>query len=357
MIKKILLGFAGLVGLVLLYLLFWPVPIDPDSWTPPKMPELTGVYKPNNRLTEMKKLGEGAGIGPEAIAFDSQGRIYTGVKDGRILRFQSDGSQPSEFCNTKGRPLGLKFDSAGNLVIADALKGLISVAPDGTISVLTNSVNGMPIKFADDLAIASDGMIFFSDASRKFSYDDLMSDLLEHRPNGSLLAYNPKTRQTTVLLDDLYFANGIAISPDQSFVLINETWKYRVRRYWLSGTKKGQSEIFLDNLPGLPDNITYNGKGTFWIALVQGPDTRRTIDSLLPKPFIRKLILRLPEFLSPAATLVGFVIGVNMNAEVVHNLQDPTGKTFAEITSVIEHDNMLYFGSLSEDAIGLIPAP
>ncbi len=99
---------------------------------------------------------------------------------------------------------------------------------------------------------------------------------------------------TKIVLEGLSFANGVAMSPDQTFVLVCETWRYRIHRYWLVGPKKGQSDIFIDNLPGFPDNITSSGKGTFWLALVFGPETRQQLDTLLSKPFLRKVILRLP---------------------------------------------------------------
>ena len=90
--RKILIGFAAIVVLLLIYLLFWPVPIDPAAWTPPEAPTKTGVYEPNTRLASVEKIGVGAGVGPEDVAIDSQGRIYGGMQDGRILRFQADGS-------------------------------------------------------------------------------------------------------------------------------------------------------------------------------------------------------------------------------------------------------------------------
>src|SRR5512138_1400198 len=109
------IGFVlgpGLV-LILLYLLFWPVAINPASWTPPDMPPLIGVYQENNQLAVVARLGIGAGIGPEDIAFDSQGFIYSGMADGNILRFRPDDSNPEIFVNTGGRPLGLAFDAHG----------------------------------------------------------------------------------------------------------------------------------------------------------------------------------------------------------------------------------------------------
>src|ERR1051325_755241 len=111
----------------------------------------------------------------------------------------------------------------------------------------------------NDLDVAADGTIYFTDGSSKFALANYKADILEHQGNGRLLAYDPKTKTTRTLMKDLCFANGVAVSPDQSFLLVVETGKYRIHRYWLNGPKQGQSEIFIKNLPGFPDGISSNG--------------------------------------------------------------------------------------------------
>lgn len=350
LLRLIITVVAGLIG----YLLLWPVPIDPVAWNPPPEPELTGVYAQNSELAKIQRLQD-SGFAPEDVAIDSQDRIYTGVEDGHIFRFHSDGTQPEVFSHTYGRPLGLKFDHHENLIVADALKGLLSIAPDGSITPLSNQADGMPFQFTDDLDIAADGTIYFTDASYKYPPADLKADFLEHRPNGRLLAYDPKTRQTRAVLRDLYFANGVAVSSDQSFVLVNETSTYTIKRVWLKGNRQGQSETFIDNLPGFPDGITASGRGTFWLAIVNRRDS--TLDFLLRHPFLRKVVLRLPGYLQPAAKRYAFVLELDANGKVIRNLQDPSSQCFAEIANVVEHKGNLYFGSIGESTIGRMPLP
>jgi sugar lactone lactonase YvrE len=352
----ILSVLAGLVAIILLYLLFWPVPIKPAAWRPPEVPTMTGIYEPNKLLANVERLGTGAGFAPETAIVDDQGRIYAGMQDSRILRFQKDGSQPEVLAETGGRPLGFRFDLEGNLVVCDAFKGLLSIDQGGSVSVLSTEAEGVPIHFANDLDIASDGRIFFSDSTSRFPIDKFMLDMMEHRPSGRLLAFDPKTNSTRILLDNLYFANGVAVSPDQTFVLVVESWEYRIQRYWLEGPKKGESEIFIDNVPGFPDNITSNGKDLFWLAIIQGPETRRSLDVLLPKPFFRKLMMRVPLIKPPVPLRDSLILGLDMDGRVVFNLQDPEGN-FAQITNVTEFDGKLYLGSISESSIGRIPVP
>jgi sugar lactone lactonase YvrE len=345
---------ALIVALIILYLLCWPVSISPAAWTPPPAPPPSGQYQSNSRLAGTQRLDTG-GFAPEDIALDAQGRIYGSLADGRIVRLQPDGTHPESFSNTHGRPLGLIFDRAANLIVADAIKGLLSIRPDGAVTVLSVEANGVPFRCPNDVDVAVDGTIYFTDASSKFPLSSFTLDLLEHQPNGRLLAYDPKLEITRVVLDHLHFANGVAVSPDQSFVLVVETGEYRVHRVWLTGPKQGQSDIFIDNLPGFPDGILSNGRDKFWLALITPRDA--VLDKLLPHPFLRKIVARLPEFLQPAPKRFSFVLGLDLNGQVVANLQDGSRECFAEIANVVERNGTLYFGSIGESAIGRIPLP
>lgn len=337
------------------YLLLWPVPISPAAWIPPQAPLLSGPYAQNSRLAGVERLDAGGAFAPEDIALDAAGRIYGSTEDGRIIRLQPDGTRAEVFANTAGRPLGLIFDQAGNLIVADAIKGLLSISPAGSVVILSTTANSVPFRCANDLDVAADGTIYFTDASSKYPLAIFTADLLEHQGNGRLLAYDPKAKTTRVVLGDLVFANGVAISPDQSFVLVVETGKYRVHRVWLSGPRQGQADIFIDNLPGFPDGILANGKDKFWLALVTPRDP--VFDRLLPHPWLRKVVMRLPALLQPAPKRYSFVLGLDMKGGVVANLQDGSKECYAEIANVVERNGRLYFGSIGEAAVGSIAVP
>jgi len=350
LLKRLCLLVGLLVAAALIYLLLAPTKIDPVAWQPPAAPSLTGPYQQNSRLSSIQRLSLGEGREPEDVALDNAGRIYGGFNDGRIMQLQADGSQPRLFADTHGRPLGLVFDSQQNLVVADALKGLLSINPNGDITTLASDADGASFGCLNDLDVAADGTIYFTEASNKFPMKEFTSDILEHRPNGRLLAYDPNTHKSRTILRGIHFANGVAVSPDQSFVLVNETGQYRVLRVWLTGPKQGQSDVFLDNLPGFPDGISSNGKDKFWLALVT--PRNKVLDSVLPHPFLRKMIYRLPKFLQPKPERYSFVIALDNTGHVVENLQDPSANCFAEIANVVERNGSLYFGSIGENAIG-----
>ena len=352
--KRLLRLFLGLFLALLGYLLFWPVSLDPAAWTPPPAPSLDAPpYAGGPSLAGAERFSTlPFGQGPEDVAVDSLGRVYGGLLSGEILRYAPDGSQPEVFAHTGGRPLGLAWDSAGNLIVADAHQGLLSVDPQGQVTVLTTAAEGRPFGITDDVDVARDGKMYFSDASDKFSVGDYRSDLLEHRPHGRLLVYDPATGTTRVLLDSLYFANGVALSSDQQAVLVTETGAYRVQRYWIAGPRAGQHEVLIDNLPGFPDGISCNGRDRYWVALANPRNA--ALDAVLPYPFLRKVLDRLPLWLQPQEVRYGLLLGLNLEGQVVETRQDPAG-TFAPVTSVEEVGGMLYLGSLSDTAWARLP--
>lgn len=349
--RALILSVGLIIAIGLAYLLFAPVPINPGAWNPPVAPTLTGQYQQNTRLAPVEKLTLGDGHKPEDVALDADGKIYGGFEDGRIMVLQPDGTQPRVFANTGGRPLGLIFDRSGNLVVADAVKGLLSVNKTGEIKVLAEAADGVRFTSLNDLDIGADGTIYFTEASQRYPMSQFTEDLLEHQPNGRLLALSPQAQKPRTLLEDLYFANGVAVSPDQSFLLVAETGKYRIRRVWLKEPKMGQNDIFIENLPGFPDGISSNGRDKFWLALVT-PRQALFDRILLPYPFLRKIVIRLPKFLQPAPQRYSFVIALDQNGRVIENLQNNSPDCYAEIANVVEHNNTLYFGSIAEDTIG-----
>ena len=341
--------FSIIIVLVLSYLFFWPVKINPVAWTPPLNPGLKGDFLPNSKLKGMELFFIAHEVGPEDVAIDSQGRFYSGLNDGRIIRFQKNGSGPETFVNTGGRPLGLDFDQQDNLLVADCFLGLLRITPDGQIEILSTESDGVPYGMLDDVEVGNDGIIYYSDATSKFSYTDMTLDILEHTANGRLLSYNPINQKSQVLLSGLYFANGVAVSPDQSFVLVNETGRYQIQRYWLKGKKKGTAEIFLQNLPGYPDGISSNDQGIFWLSFYRFRENY--IDKyLLPDPKNRELIARLPAIFFPTPKTHGIAIGLDKNANVIYNFQDEEGNFFP-ITSIQQSGDTLYFGNFHGSVI------
>jgi len=353
MAKKIGAWLGAAVLVLVLYLFLWPVPIDPIAWEPRPVPALEGDFAENRVLQGMELFATPETHGPEDVAIDAEGRVYVGVDEGKILRYAADGSDPQVFALTGGRPLGLDFDTDGNLIVADAVKGLLSIDPSGTVATLCTEAGGRAFKFTDDVDVDSQNVAWFSDASDKFGQKGHgMEEALESAPNGRLVKYDIGSGECTVVLDGLFFANGIAVSPDDTYVLVNETTRYRVKRVYVRGPRKGEVEIFVDNLPGFPDGISTGADGIFWLAFFAPRNA--LLDSAGPKPWLRKLIYRIPASLQPKPERHPFVLGLDASGRVVHNLQDVDGAKFSATTSAEQFGDWLYIGSLTEPSWGRI---
>ncbi|CAN6563460.1 unnamed protein product [Malus baccata var. baccata] len=293
-------------------------------------------------------VGAGALVAPEDVAYDPKsGLIYTGCADGWVKRVTLNESAADSVVEnwvfTGGRPLGLAHGADKEVYVADAEKGLLKISEVGTIELLTNEAEGVKFKLTDFVDVAEDGMIYFTDASYKYSSHESMSDFLEGRPYGRLLSYNPTTRETKVLVRNLYFVNGLAVSPDQNYVIYCETVMRRCRKYYLQGSKKGSVENFIDHLPGMPDNIRYDGKGHYWIAL--NTDLKPYWDLALRYPFIRKVLAIVKRYAGgrPHLEKNAGVFAVNLDGEPIAHYSDP--ELFL-ITSGIKIGKYLYCGSV-----------
>lgn len=326
-------------------------PLAPRRWRPPPDVGLRGPFASNEALARLEVIPL-PGWGAEDVAVDGSGALYAGTQEGHLLRVSPDGRTVERIAQTGGRPLGIEVHPEGWLVVCDAHRGVLRVDPtNGDITELVTAIAGRPLRFANNCAVAADGTIYFSDSSQYYGLEEFKGDILSHTGSGRLIRRDPDGN-LTVLIDDLDFANGVALSTDESFVLVAETGGYRVTRLDLAGPEAGRRSVVIDNLPGLPDNMSTGSDGVFWIAM---PSTRnRLLDLLLPRAgFLRTAVWALPERIQPDATRIAWVIGIDGEGEIRHNLQGQ-GRDFHYVTGVREHDGRLYLGSLVDPGIATI---
>lgn len=352
-----------LLGALVAYLLLWPVPIAPVAWEAPPAPAAEGSWAPNRALAQLTRLPVPVGDhGPEDLHV-WEGAIVGGTHDGAILAWTGPGAEPVRVAHTAGRPLGLATLGDGRLAIADATRGLLALSTDGTLQTLCQTdsagrpiaTDGTRLVFTDDVDVAPDGTAWFSDASSIHAQPVWKRDLLASRPHGRLVRWRPGGTGCEVVQDGLYFANGVAVATDGSFLLLNETSRYRVRRRWLTGPRAGQADVLVDNLPGFPDGIAAAGDGTFWIALASPRNP--IVDGLAGQPFLRKVLLRLPDAVQPAPARHPYVVQIDADGRVLRTLQDPDGTRYGMVTSVEPDGDRLLLGSLAEPAGAIAALP
>lgn len=301
------------------------------------------------------------GRGPEDVVADSRGRVLTGVEDGRILRL--DGladpatARVEVLAETGGRPLGLELLADDTLLVCDAELGLLRVDLNtGVVRILADSVAGERLRFCSNTVALSDGTVYFTVSSRRYPLDQWIGDLVEHTGTGRLLRLAPGSETPEVLLDGLQFANGLAPSGDESFLVVAETGAYRLTRHWLTGPKAGSSEPFAEDLPGMPDNIWRAGPdGPIWVSLA-GPRVP-PLDLLhRSAPAVRRAAARAAVRAPFMPTGTIGVLAVDDHGQTVHHLAR-RHSGFRMVTSVCEAAGHLVLGSLWERGVALCEPP
>ena len=350
---------------LLAYLCLWPVPVQPVAWRAPEDLGHWGPHATNQALAGLRHIDLGGESGPEHVAFGPDGRLYVAVAGGKVLRMAADGSRREVFADTGGRVLGFDFDDAGQLVAADAWRGLLSISPEGHATVLADAFQGQPIRYADAVVVADDGRIYFSDASARFApadwggtFEASVLDILEQSATGRVFEYDPATRALRVVARGLSFANGVALTADQRALLVVETGQYRVWRIDREARALDVREpsplafALFDNLPGYPDNLMRGLDGRIWLGFTK--PRSGLVDAMAPYPFLRRMTLRLPRFLWPVPPAYGHVMAFDEQGQVLADLQDPAG-AYPETTAVTETRDRLYVQSLHAGTLGWLP--
>ncbi|XP_053321066.1 adipocyte plasma membrane-associated protein-like [Spea bombifrons] len=354
---------AAVVGIYLL-----PSPIDPEPFVferPP--PALVGPLAVNRKLHEARRIFYGQLKGPESFTSDKDGNIYTGTVDGKLWKISGEelffitqmGQNVSE-CGIPeyepicGRPHGIRMNKDGDLIVADSYFGLFKVNPQtGERTLLLSSeegVDGISFRFLNGLELSQNGTIFFTDSSSKWGRRHHRYEVLEANHLGRLIKYDPVRQQAETLLDGLYMANGLALSPSEDFVLIAETSICRISRYWLTGNKKGVRDVFMDNMPGYPDNIRLSSQGTYRVGL----STTRFpgffppfLDATASHPTLKRFIVKVfpLSFYNVLLRKHGLFLEVSNQGEILESFHDPDGSVTWAISDVFEHHGKLYLGN------------
>ncbi len=325
---------------------------SPGSGTP---------FELNNRLSEADPIGLGEVEGPEDVILDRDDHLYCGTRHGEIVRFFAPDYVRSEvFAHVGGFPLGLAFDRDGNLLSCVGAMGLYSISPDREVKKLsaetrrslTSIVDDARLRDPNDLDIAPDGKVFFTNSTKRYDAHDWAVDSIENRPTGRLLVYDPKDGSTRTLLDGYRYTNGVCMAHDNKSLFFCESWACRIHRYWLEGPKAGTAECVIRDMPGYPDNVNRASDGTYWMAWL-GMRTP-SFDLSLRHPAMRKrMARRLPqdEWLFPNIN-TGGVVKFDDGGNIVATLGDLSGAAHPMVTSMREHKGFLFIGGILNNRIG-----
>jgi ribose transport system permease protein len=318
-------------------------------------------YELNNRLAAAQPIGLGELEGPEDVILDRDDHLYCGTRHGEIVRFFAPDYTRSEvFAHVGGFPLGLAFDRDGNLLSCVGAMGLYSISPDREVTKLsaetrrslTSIMDDARLRDPNDLDVAPDGRIYFTDSTKRYDAHDWALDSIENRGTGRLLVYDPKDGSTRTLLDGYRYTNGVCMAHDNGSLFFAESWACRIHRYWLEGPKAGTAECVIRDMPGYTDNINRASDGTYWMAWL-GMRTP-SFDLSLRYPAMRKrMTRRLPQddWLFPNIN-TGGVVKFDENYRIIGTMGDLAGVSHPMVTSMREHKGYLYIGGILNNRVG-----
>uniref|UniRef100_A0A6B2F4S0 Adipocyte plasma membrane-associated protein n=1 Tax=Bothriechis nubestris TaxID=1766655 RepID=A0A6B2F4S0_9SAUR len=351
-------------------LIFLDCPIDPQPISFKEPPPLTGALEPNVKLRQAERLFENQLVGPESIT-NIGDVLFTGTADGKILKIENGkistlarlGHGP---CGTKedeptcGRPLGIRVGPNNTLFVLDAYYGLFEINPDsGAVRPLVSSkipVEGKNMSFVNDLTMTRDGRkIYFTDSSSKWQRKDYSLLIMEASDDGRLFEYDTVTKEVKVLMEGLRFPNGVQLSPAEDFVLVAETVMARIRRYYVSGLMKGGEDLFVENMPGFPDNIRLSSSGGYWVAMsaIRANPGFSMVDFLSEKPWIKRIIFKLlsQETVIKFVPKYSLVVELSDTGSYRRSFHDPDGMVATHISEAHEYNGHLYLGSFQSPFI------
>jgi Strictosidine synthase len=336
----------------------------------------------NSTATMVRDLGPGRPLGGKIVPL------------GAPNPFAAPSSNSKRGGHSKNHPPPVE-----TLYIADTLLGLTRIRnihdPTSKLEIVvrsvdlahfdgnatTTTISSSPMVYADDVAIGPrTGRVYFTDASdirpdlimtgwrhRRPTWDTLYAsklDLVRGRPTGRLLQYDPVTDQTTVLLDQLHFANGVAVADAaERYLIVAETFGVQVLRYDLhDGTVT--TVVHGAELPGYVDGVDCSWQHNLCYAVM--PSAIVPLHKLwnaLPgslSHLIRTVAMVLPRRLAPPVKKFGGVIefdptGIATTTNVTRTFLDPTGRDIGMLTGVTvgPNDGKLYLGSLQNKFVGV----
>ncbi|TPP64670.1 Adipocyte plasma membrane-associated protein [Fasciola gigantica] len=329
---------VGAVGIALIsglcYFIF-SVDLDPAVYELTAVKQIPISAVQNNRLSDVTQISIIPHSGPESIVYVN-GTLYTGTENGNILRIRDSKVEvfhdlkQSDCVGSCGRPLGMRLSKNGeNIFIVDASSGVYSLSlENGAVDKIFPLDSLFHPRFLDDLDVLPNGEIVISEATVKYSLQELDKEYFESRANGRLLLVNPQTGQWKVLADGLYFPNGVQLHRDGKSLLVAETTRFRVIRVPLDG--KSPATMFVDGLPGFPDNIRLSPRGGYWIP----------INLLLPG-------------LNMLKTRSSMLLRVDEQGDIIEVWRDPQNKVL-NVAEVCEAGEYLYTSSYFLPYVGKV---
>jgi len=230
------------------------------------IPPLDGALSPNDRLDTAAAIGEPL-PGVDDVIAGGDGALYVSVGR-RVLKLAGDDFSTrtivAEFEDDAG---GLALHPDGRLLVCVAGRGLAAIDPAKPVPRWLEAADGSPLAGLLSVAAAPDGRIYMVEGSTGRRPNQWRHDLMEKRAGGRLITCGAGLDNPQVLLRDLPYPYGIAVSADGNSLWLTESWAHRLSRLALGGNGLGPREIVAGNMPGYPARLHPDGHGGFLLGI------------------------------------------------------------------------------------------
>jgi gluconolactonase len=207
---------------------------------------------------------------------DGRYLLFSDIPSDRILRWDDTTGQTSVFREPSHYANGNTRDRQGRLLTCEHdTQHLTRTEHDGRIAILAHAYEGKKLTGPNDVAVKSDGSIWFSDngAGTRGNYlGHTMPQLHPFR----VYRIAPGTG-LMIAIDDMQRPNGLAFSPDETRLYVVDTPNTGPKRTFVydivdDGTRATNGRVFFDAMPGFADGIRVDTEGNVWCGFAGSPD-------------------------------------------------------------------------------------
>ena len=251
-------------------------------------PELERIISPSEPIHDLAD-GFGGPQGPaEGPLWWKEGRhlLFSDIHNNKRMKYEP-GKGVSLVLEPTNRANGLTRDLQGRLIACEHdTRRVTRQEPDGSITVVANSFQGRQLNRPNDVVVKSDGCIYFTDPWTSPAAPEQWDLTLS-----GVYRVTPDLGTMSLLIGDFVLPNGLAFSPDETVLYINDTRRGHIRAFELlpNGTlAKHTDRVFADLRgpePGVPDgmkvdvegNVYCGGAGGIWIMDPTGKKLGRIV--------------------------------------------------------------------------------